>query len=54
LNFRRGWIQQAGSGFFVDPADDIVFMTEGQSVPPRYRQVLVPVVHALVHAAIIE
>jgi len=44
----------ANGYFFVDPEEDLVFIMESQLFPPRYRQVHVPVVNTLLHAAIID
>lgn len=44
----------ANGYFFVDPEEELVFIMESQLFPPRYRQVHVPIVNALVHAAIID
>ncbi len=44
----------ANGYFFVDPAADLVLIMQGQLIPPRYRGVHIPVVNALVHAAIVE
>lgn len=44
----------ANGYFFVDPEQQLVFIMQGQLVPPRYRQVHIPIVNALIHAAIID
>ena len=44
----------ANGYFFVDPAAGLVVIMQGQLIPPRYRKEHIPVVNALVHAAIIE
>jgi CubicO group peptidase (beta-lactamase class C family) len=44
----------ANGYFFVDPEKELVFIMQGQLFPPRYRQVYIPIINALVHAAIIE
>lgn len=44
----------ANGYFFVDPEEELVFIMESQLFPPRYRNVHIPIVNALLHAAIIE
>ena len=44
----------ANGYFFVDPEKELVFIMQSQLFPPRYRNVHIPIVNALVHAAIIE
>lgn len=44
----------ANGYFFVDPVEELVFIMESQLFPPRYRNVHIPIVNALVHAAIID
>jgi CubicO group peptidase (beta-lactamase class C family) len=44
----------ANGYFFVDPEAELVFIMESQLFPPRYRNVHIPIVNALVHAAIID
>ena len=44
----------ANGYFFVDPEEQLVFIMQSQLFPPRYRNIHIPIVNALVHAAIIE
>jgi len=44
----------ANGYFFVDPEEELVVIMQSQLVPPRYRNVHIPVVNALVHAAIVD
>lgn len=44
----------ANGYFFVDPEEELVVIYQSQLFPPRYRNVHIPIVNALVHAAIIE
>ncbi len=44
----------ANGYFFVDPKQNIVFIMQGQLMPPRFRSAHIPIVNALLHAAIIE
>jgi CubicO group peptidase (beta-lactamase class C family) len=44
----------ANGYFFVDPEEELVVIMQGQLFPPRYRNMHIPIVNALVHAAIVE
>jgi len=44
----------ANGYFFVDPEEELVVIMQSQLVPPRYRNVHIPVVNALVHAALLD
>lgn len=44
----------ANGYFFVDPALELIVIFQSQLFPPRYRNDHIPVVNALVHAAIID
>ena len=44
----------ANGYFFVDPEEELVVIYQSQLFPPRYRNYHIPIVNALVHAAIID
>ena len=44
----------ANGYFFVDPEEELVVIYQSQLFPPLYRNVHIPIVNALIHAAIID
>ena len=57
VGFARGEFSHGGFAngyFFADPESGLLVIMQSQLIPPRYRNAHIPIVNALVHAAIID